>query len=430
MAYISPGDAFSTGLQDYYTRQQEQQLAMQREQRAAAHDQMLMEQARAALAEKRQIFDEAQKDKRKTAFEKTISEMMPGDIPTPELVQQAKEFGLTHVFPQEHVIPEPQMPEAPQSIISPEAAAAPMPQAPTGVRPPQLGGFRFIGTRKEREAKEMENKVNEIRDQLDSAEPGSPEERKAIMNYEMVTGKQVPARRASGGVVGSFEDYVVRSFGQNPTPTQLEQARKKWGEENRRPEAETSHYQLQPELDTAGKPTGKFYGYNGKTNKFELVEGTTPQTTKAAPGAGPMAIEANKKKDAINVLNQLDKAIDEAKEFLGPGAGRVTSIEQMVGMADPKAHKVATKMLMAKMKLDAAIGGVRAAASPELLKRWDNILGLHTNPDSLHAAVQSLREIMSNLDEEGGDGSTTETPTSPNRIVYDINGNLAKPVKR
>ena len=33
--------------------------------------------------------------------------------------------------------------------------------------------------------------------------------------------------------IGSFEDYVVRQFGESPTPQQIEGARKKWGDEGR-----------------------------------------------------------------------------------------------------------------------------------------------------------------------------------------------------
>jgi hypothetical protein len=418
--YISPGDAFTSGLNDFYARQQAAELAQERERRQTLKDQMEMEQAKAALEEKRRAFDETRLDKRKAAFEKTVSGMVKGDIPTPELLQEAKELGYTHLFPSAPVITTPPSPEPPASIALPEAAPAPA-TAPEGIRPPLVGGFRFAGTKEERLEEVKKAKIRAIQDKLAKATPGSPEERAAILEYEMEANKSIPAGFAKTNhdtKVGTFEDYVIRSYGMNPTPKQLETARKTWGEEGRQAPGEgVPHYQLQPELDDNGKPTGKYYGYNSKTNKFELVEGVAPKTTKTAPGAGPLALEEHKKQSAVNTLNQLDRMIDQAAEFVGPGAGRVTSIEQMVGSANPKAHSLATKMLLAKMKIDAAIGGVRAAASPQLLQRWDNILGLHTNADSLHAAVKSLREIMSELDESG-----TSTPSTPIRKRYDMQG--------
>ena len=426
MAYISPGDAFTSGLQDFYAREEAARLAAERERRQALHDQMEMDQAREALAEKRRAFDEAQKDKRKSAFEKTVGEMVMGDIPSAELLEQAKEFGMMHKFPGAEVTATPQVPEPPPSIALPPEEMPATPIAPAGaVHPPLMGGFRFGGTRQERLQAQQSKEAREFAANI----PPDMSKEQLVFEWEArFPGRPVPANLIKAdrvANVGTFEDYVTQRFGERPTSAQVEQARKKWADLGREEGGAggATHFQLQPELDTTGKPTGKFYGYNSKTNKFELVEGITTQTTKAPPGASPLALEANKKKSALNTLDQLDKAIDEAKEFLGPGPGRVTSIEQMVGSADPRAHAMATKMLMAKMKIDAAIGGVRAAASPQLLARWDNILGFHTSPDSLHAAVRSLREIMSELGEEDEGKAQPKQSGLPR---YDMNG---KPVK-
>jgi hypothetical protein len=51
----------------------------------------------------------------------------------------------------------------------------------------------FAGTRADAEKKKLEDKVNEIRDTLSGADPGSPEYKKAILDYQMVTGKSIPA---------------------------------------------------------------------------------------------------------------------------------------------------------------------------------------------------------------------------------------------
>jgi hypothetical protein len=158
----------------------------------------------------------------------------------------------------------------------------------------------------------------------------------------------------------------------------------------------TNSYQLQPEIDPAtGKQTGRYFSFNTKTNTWQPASGEGPSSTKAAPGAAQLAQHDAAKQVALGSLTQLDQAIDNAKDFIGPGAGRISSIQQMVGSQDPAIQALGTKMLLAKMQVDhAASGTVRAGASPQLLARWDNILGQKVTPEGLKAAVQAMREIL------------------------------------
>jgi hypothetical protein len=97
---------------------------------------------------------------------------------------------------------------------------------------------------------------------------------------------------------------------------------------------------------------------------------------------------------ALASLDQLDQAVEQAKDVIGPGAGRISTIEQAIGNPDPRISALGTKLLMAKMQVDAGIGGARAAASPQLLSRWDNLLSQKLTPENLHATVQAMREIL------------------------------------
>lgn len=124
-----------------------------------------------------------------------------------------------------------------------------------------------------------------------------------------------------------------------------------------------------------------------------IKEAGTGQAVQA-PVAASVKLEESHKKNALNSLGQLDQAIEDAKDLIGPGAGRVSSLEQMVGNADPRIAALGTKMLLAKMQVDAGIGGARAAASPQLLARWDNLLANKVTPEGLKAAVQAMREII------------------------------------
>jgi hypothetical protein len=176
------------------------------------------------------------------------------------------------------------------------------------------------------------------------------------------------------------------------------------------PPPPTPHYSAQDRYDETGTP------HSGILNTLTGQWTPTPGqgSVHAAPGAAKAQEAAAKKKDAIDTLNQLDQAIDAARPYVGPGAGRVTSVEQLVGNADPKAQALGVKMLLGKMKIDAALGGMRAAASPQILARWDNLLANNITPEGLHAATQAMREIM------GGGGTSSApspSPTPPGKIV-------------
>lgn len=188
---------------------------------------------------------------------------------------------------------------------------------------------------------------------------------------------------------------------------------------DRGPKEPTNSYQLQPEIDPAtGKQTGRYLGYNTKTNSWAPVQGAGPASTKAAPGAADQAKTAQTTKEALDTLGQLDQSIDAAKDLIGPGHGRVSNIEQMIGDADPKIQALGVKMKAAKMRVDHAItGSVRAGASPVLLAQWDNIFANKVTPEGLKSGVQALREILK------GD-STTSAPSGAKRTRYDLNGNV------
>lgn len=179
----------------------------------------------------------------------------------------------------------------------------------------------------------------------------------------------------------------------------------------------TNSFQLQPEIDPAtGKQTGRFLGYNTKTNTWAPVQGQGPASTKAAPGAAQLNVEEHFKTEAIDTLKQLDTAIDNAKDLIGPGEGRISNIEQMAGNADPKIQALGVKMKAAKMRVDHAItGSVRAGASPVLLQQWDNILANKITPEGLKAGVQAMREIIGG----GADGKVE-------KWVRDASGNMVK----
>ncbi len=169
---------------------------------------------------------------------------------------------------------------------------------------------------------------------------------------------------------------------------------------------------------TAAQPPGPQYSVQGVTlpdgsgglirldTKSGAVSPVTLPTgmTAGKPNA-QVQVKAEDRKRAAAGLDQLDAAINNAQQFIGPGAGRVSTIEQMIGNPDPRVQALGTKMLMSKMTIDAGIGGARAAASPQLLQRWDNLFSQKLTPEALHATVQAMREMLNA-------GQTAPAPSS------------------
>jgi hypothetical protein len=195
-------------------------------------------------------------------------------------------------------------------------------------------------------------------------------------------------------------------------------ARHNHAEENK-PQGGAEHFQLQPEIDPkTGAQTGRFLGYNTKTNSFTPIEGVTPQSTKAAPGAGQAAQGERAKTEALASLSQLDQAIEDAKDLVGPGAGRISSLEQMAGSADPRIQRLNAKMKAVKMQVDHAItGSVRAGASPKMMEQWDNILANKVDPAGLKAGVQAMREILG-----GGEARAAAPAAGGGKTYHLVNG--------
>jgi len=98
-------------------------------------------------------------------------------------------------------------------------------------------------------------------------EPNGPQGSTTDANY-MLDGKPIVAIRKAGRLTYQGEDVTDRVKPFVP-PTHDPQ----------------NSFQLQPEVDAAGKQTGRFLGYNTKTNSWEPVKGAGPGATKAAPGA-------------------------------------------------------------------------------------------------------------------------------------------------
>lgn len=98
----------------------------------------------------------------------------------------------------------------------------------------------YVGTESQQALNELSTELQSAKDPrevavaiLKAQANGAPQEK--IKDISTAIFGSMTARAAAQPKVGSFEDYVQRSAGPNPTPQQIEEARKKWGEEGRAP---------------------------------------------------------------------------------------------------------------------------------------------------------------------------------------------------
>lgn len=440
MPYMSPGDAFASTFEDSLLQREQlrrQQmadaLAVQREQRIAQMQALELQQAKEALAEKRRTFDEAQKDKRKAAFEKTIGEMMPGDIPTPELLNESKALGLTHVFPNFGVSTEPQMPEAPVGIANPEAPPLPA-QAPNTVTPPLQGGFRFIGTAKQRQQKELEGKVNGLVNKITTLEPGSPEFLKTIAEYEMVSGKQFPASALKAPTTETTP--IVRSNTQRRTVERLVNGQ--WvpvtgdvpkGAHFLQEQDTSVRDAANADRDSKRVETSREHGYTEFNNLSKDLEGTVKEYEKV----GAMLAQHTAQADADLAPLILKATVG------GMGSGfRMTRAEienTLHGRTkwedlqaalkkwslDPQTAQIPDSQREAVRDLAIAIRAKAAKALTKIQKARTSFDDA-ANKSDLNQMGRIRTQLHSDLFPE----ESEELNNSPKRIVYDMQGNPVK----
>jgi hypothetical protein len=253
---VSPGDAFSQGFEGLLFHQQQQRrqemldtVAAQREARLEEADRLDNEIRRQQLQEKVQEIKDREGDKWLTHYEKTA---VPGDIPSVEQLQRAKELGVSDIFREDKskaVAPPPS-----QTIELPGAVPIPgSTEAPTAVRlapSPSEAGLKgpqsYPGSAKQQEMVDQREHAKALLDAL----PEGPE--KEGIKFWLATGKEPPAGLLTGGrtkqpELGTFGDYLYTMSNGHPenlTAKQKEDARKKWGEEGRAPQSPINLFTL------------------------------------------------------------------------------------------------------------------------------------------------------------------------------------------
>jgi hypothetical protein len=181
------------------------------------------------------------------------------------------------------------------------------------------------------------------------------------------------------------------------------------------------HFTFLPTFEN-GQPNGVAVG-NTSTGVLKPVQGAP--VIRATPGGAQAGKDALNRQHALGAISRLDADIDEADKagLLGPGAGRLYDALAKLGTTgDPAKDQIIGNikgdLTLAKMHVDSGIGGARAAASPLLMKNWED-LALKSSKDLLKGYTGAMRKDMS-------DGATGAPTGGGKRIIYDMNGNAVK----
>lgn len=166
-------------------------------------------------------------------------------------------------------------------------------------------------------------------------------------------------------------------------------------------EANTSHGSIEPQFDTEGNPQAPVI-IDRVTGKVTPVPASP---TQAPPGAAQRAQKATEATAAISSVDRLDNLIDQAKAngLLGPGAGRYYNALAKFGTTqglpgggkevDDLIGQIKAAIVFTKGRVDAGIGGARAAASPFFLRQWEQ-LAQQSSPEMLHGLTKTMRDSL------------------------------------
>lgn len=387
------------------------------------------------------------RDKKTQNVEKRLGNMIAGDYPDAQLIQDMDELGMGASAPKP-----PQAQQSLPGVVAPNAPAVPAgirvapPVSPTGglsPEPPAQMGLTgtsdpavrpYAGAPKERDQRRKDQELDAFITSL----PEGSNERK------MAESARYNAKITAAGLKldqAGATDNSQAVFRQSPRSGSVERlVNGQWVAWNgdvpkgshfmTEPAPAQSSFQLQPEVDPkTGAQTGRFFSFDTKNNRFSLVDAPTggPAGTKAAPGAAQAVTKEASKKEAQTTIEHMKADIDEADKagLIGPTAGRVSDLERMIGSSNPVATRLAGRMIAAKMQVDAGIGGMRAAASPALLKRWDDILSAKMSKENLLAAAQVMQDMVGGSAHDTPDAATNAPATpAPKRVRYGMDGKV------
>lgn len=157
-------------------------------------------------------------------------------------------------------------------------------------------------------------------------------------------------------------------------------------------------------------------GPDGKDHAIQFIGGKAVEVPLPEGFSKPSSQErstAASKVTGLAAVSRLDTDIDEADKMglIGPASGRIYDQFAKLGTTgdpakDAMIGRIKGDILLTKMHVDAGIGGARAAASPLLIKNWEDI-AMKGSKDLLHGYTSAMRGDM------GNSGATSDTGGVP-----------------
>jgi hypothetical protein len=255
-----------------------------------------------------------------------------------------------------------------------------------------------------------QGKVRTIKMGDQEVRPQTREELDQLENNKML--RNIAERQASVTPkappdVGSFEDYVLRTYGKNPTPEQIIKARNDFDTNKPQP--------AQPQLiyDKEGGLHAYRFGAGG-VSEIPMPSGLSGKANPVTAQMQNRADFAKKVESHIpSILNLMDQA--SAQGLLGPVAGRFNEFlaGKIGSTGDPNKdellNQLRTEVSFLKSGMGVVHSGARGAAV-QMLNRFDSILDTGKMSEAeLRGAIHGYQNWLQTYGNEMGTGET-KTP--------------------
>lgn len=425
MAYMSPGAAAALGLEGFMMKREElkRQAEMDKREAQAADDRHKESEARVKAAEESSADKAA--SKREAKIVRTVAGMVPGDIPAPADIAEARTFGVPMRIGTNAKIDTPQA-EMPSQVVQTMGGETPAPPAPKALP------LRFAGSPAQAEKVKTDEEQATV---IAKLQPGSTartvlEARAAGLP---VTGADIRGPVQTGGGEFAFRETLSPEDKVRFDKYQNEDA-------NRKAKAAGSGNSPQPQIfySADGKPHAIQFK-NGIPNEIQLPAGIVGKTN---PVTAQVWSRVNAAKKVGSHIEDLKQEIEEAdaRGLLGPLKGRANDfmLGKIGSTGDP-----ANDELLAGLRLDISAvksgfgmvhSGSRSAIG--LLQRWDDVLnGKQMSKDALIGSLNAMqgwldsyaadptkteKELADEKTDKGAAGAKTPTTKQPKKSAEDL----------
>lgn len=197
------------------------------------------------------------------------------------------------------------------------------------------------------------------------------------------TAPSAPAKPPAPPPVGGFEDYVVRKYGPQPTPAQIESAKRAFAQADDKPPAPKEPIKVDVFNEQTGEMETRFITHE---DAAAMARGEKPPMSK-----GPGTAERNRMAAARTSIERGEALLSELKdpkfaEKIGAVVGRYNSLAAAAGAGDPDAQYL-VGALKSFSALQPQIHGFRAV---QMAQDVEKLLNTKQSPEALSGALKGI----------------------------------------